>query len=183
MKGENAMAKAKKQTAKVGRPSSFTEEVGDEICRLISEGNSMRQVCLQPGMPTRETLMRWAEAVPEFQSALARARETCADWHADQGLAELQQCKGQSKEHVAAAREIAKYHLSLARVIDSKRYGDQSRFQVEHSGTVGPMKVIVNVVRSESTPKLIDVSPANNALPESAGEHLAIDNANNVTSL
>lgn len=152
---------------KIGRPSSYTPDVGDEICRLISEGNSMRQVCLQSGMPTRETLMRWAEAVPEFQSALARARETCADWHADQGLAELQQCKGLSKEHVAAAREIAKYHLSLAKVIDPKRYGDQSRFQVEHSGTVGPMQVIVNVVGYGAQPKAIDVSPSAEALPAS----------------
>lgn len=143
----------------------------------------MRQVCLQPGMPTRETLMRWAEAVPEFQSALTRAREACADWHADQGLAELQQCKGKSKEHVAAAREIARFHLSLAKVIDPKRYGDQSRFQVEHSGTVGPMQVIVNVVRADPTPEAIDVSPANDALPESAGEHFSIDYSNNLTSL
>jgi hypothetical protein len=55
--------------------------------------------------------------------------------------------------------------------------------EVEHSGTVGPMQVVVNVVRSDPTPKVIDVFPANDALPESAGEHLAIDNSNNVASL
>jgi hypothetical protein len=167
----------------MGRPSSYTPEVAAEICELLSAGKSLRQVCLTPGMPARDTILRWAEQSPEFQVDLARARETCADFHADEGLRVLTESMGQSKEHVAAAREIAKYHLSLARVIDSKRYGDQSRFQVEHSGTVGPMQVVVNVVRSDPTPKVIDVFQANDALPESAGEHLATENSNNVTSL
>ncbi len=135
MRGTKGAYPAKgKATGKVGRPSSYSAAVGEEICRLIAEGRSMRQVCLAPGMPDRGTLLKWADVVPEFANNLARAREDCADWHADQGLEELRDSKGQTKEYVAAARELAKYHLSLARVIDPRRYSE--RFEVERSGAI-----------------------------------------------
>jgi len=172
MKGENAMAKIEKPAAKIGRPSSYTPEVGDEICRLISEGQSMRQALLGPEMPDRNTVMRWAEAVPEFRMDLARARETCADWHADQGLVELQQCKGQSKEHVAAAREIAKYHLSLAKVIDPSRYSD--RVAMNHTiEDKTPPKVIILTIGPAKVPgqEAIDVEPIPEAITASCGTY------------
>jgi len=102
--------------------------------------------------------MRWADAVPEFAHNLARAREDCADWHADQGLVELQDSKGQSKEHVAAAREIARYHLSLARVIDPRRYSE--RVEVEHTGAVGGLGAIVVQVCAAPLPAAPTESPA-----------------------
>jgi len=158
------------EKSKVGRPSSYAPEVAAKVCELLASGKSLRQVCLTPGMPDRNTILRWGDSVPEFGIDLARAREDCADWHADQGLAELQQCKGLSKEHVAAAREIAKYHLALAKVIDPHRYGDQSRFQVEHSGSVGQsMQVSVVVKGYDPLPPAIDVASVDNALHVSNG--------------
>lgn len=162
--------------AKTGRPSTYTEEMGEEICRRVSQGESLRQVLFDPNMPTRGTVYGWREQFPEFAECLARAHEDAADWHAGKGLAELMECKGKTKEHVAAAREIAKYHLALAKVHDPQRYGDQSRFQVEHSGSVGqPMQVnlIITEHKAESkaidaSAKAIDVFPARFPLTESS---------------
>ena len=157
--GTNSMMKPQ---AKTGRPSTYTESVAQEICRLIAEGNSMRQVCLAPGMPDRGTLLKWADSVPQFAHNLAHAREDCADWHADQGLEDLRDSKGQTKEHVAAARELAKYHLSLARVIDPRRYSE--RIEHEHTGTIqgglGPV-VIQITAHAPAAPAVqaIDVAP------------------------
>ena len=158
--GTNSMMKPQ---ATAGRPSTYTESVAREICRLIAEGNSMRRVCLMSGMPDRGTLLKWADVVPEFAHNLARAREDCADWHADQGLEELHDSKGQTKEHVAAARELAKYHLSLARVIDPRRYSE--RFEVEHSGAIqgGLGPVIISITaHAPAVVSAIDVLPAVN---------------------
>lgn len=42
-----------------GRPSMFTDKLGIEICRRIAEGESLRSVCLDKKMPTRETVHVW----------------------------------------------------------------------------------------------------------------------------
>lgn len=34
-----------------GRPSSFTPEIAEEICRRIEEGATLRDVCGSEGMP------------------------------------------------------------------------------------------------------------------------------------
>ena len=40
---------------KMGRPSSYTFEVSEEICRQMAGGKGLRQICAQEGMPDRGT--------------------------------------------------------------------------------------------------------------------------------
>ena len=60
--------------AKVGRPSSMTEEVCDEICALIAEGESLRAVCRIEGMPSKATVLRWLRDNASFRAQYAEAR-------------------------------------------------------------------------------------------------------------
>lgn len=56
-----------------GRPSSFTPEVGKEICqRAIMR--SLRQVCMDEDMPSEQTVYLWLKQFPEFFEEYARAR-------------------------------------------------------------------------------------------------------------
>jgi hypothetical protein len=59
----------------MGRPSLYTEELASEICRLIAEGRTTRQVCSIEGMPSLQTLFRWFTMFPEFNELYARAKE------------------------------------------------------------------------------------------------------------
>lgn len=43
----------------IGRPSSFTPELGERVCQRIAEGRSVRQACTGDGMPHWRTVMRW----------------------------------------------------------------------------------------------------------------------------
>lgn len=36
---------------KAGRPSDYMPEVADDICSLLSSGESLLKVCKRPGMP------------------------------------------------------------------------------------------------------------------------------------
>lgn len=160
-----------------GRPSGYSVELGERICQGVASGKSLRQVLLEPGMPSRAAIHRWIDQYTEFRENLGRARETAADWHADKGLEELLESKGQSKEAVAAAREIAKYHMGLAKVHDPKRYGDQARFEVEHSGSVQGMgAVCINITAAQAAPVLaacapvLDVQAEKPALPDTGGQ-------------
>jgi hypothetical protein len=64
---------------KVGRPSEFTKELGDEICQQLSEGKSMRTVCAAEEMPNASTIFRWLRTNPEFCNQYARAKEESSD--------------------------------------------------------------------------------------------------------
>lgn len=44
---------------KKGRPSSYNEKLALEICRRISEGESLRSVCRDDSMPDRGTVHDW----------------------------------------------------------------------------------------------------------------------------
>ena len=81
------MAATPKPKAKVGgtrpgagRPSKFTDEIADEICRRIAEGESLRAICRDDHMPDRNTVFSWEDANPDFSAKCARARIRQGDW-------------------------------------------------------------------------------------------------------
>lgn len=71
----------KKQT---GRPSSFTVEIGDDICERLANGESLRAICADDGMPGRSTVFRWLGDNESFRDQYARAREEQAEALADE---------------------------------------------------------------------------------------------------
>ena len=62
-----------------GRPSSFTQETADAICERIADGESLRAICSEDGMPDKATVFRWLAAHEAFRDQYVRARETQAD--------------------------------------------------------------------------------------------------------
>jgi hypothetical protein len=69
-----------------GRPSSFTQEIADEICERLAEGESLRSICRSDGMPVQATVFRWLSIDEAFLKQYARAREAQADRLADEIL-------------------------------------------------------------------------------------------------
>jgi hypothetical protein len=63
----------------MGRPSDYTQATADEICERLSEGESLRAICLDDNMPHKATVFRWLAANEEFRDQYARARESQAD--------------------------------------------------------------------------------------------------------
>jgi len=59
-----------------GRPSDFTAELADHICQKLSEGQTLREVCRNEGMPAESTVRGWALDDREgFSAQYTRARE------------------------------------------------------------------------------------------------------------
>ena len=67
-----------------GRPSSYTPEIGDDICERLANGESLRRICLTPNYPRQATVFRWLAANQQFREQYARAREAQADTLADE---------------------------------------------------------------------------------------------------
>lgn len=59
---------------KTGRPSDYTEELAEAICLRLAEGESLRSVCRDDGMPCKQTVLRWLSQRPEFRAQYVRAK-------------------------------------------------------------------------------------------------------------
>jgi hypothetical protein len=70
-----------------GRPSAFTAELAQEICRRLAEGQTLRAVCRDEAMPQESTVRRWAlEDREGFLAQYATAREIGYQSMADETL-------------------------------------------------------------------------------------------------
>ena len=69
--------------APIGRPLSYTKDIGDEICQRLSLTESLRRICRDDHMPDRVTVYRWLwssdPVTEEFRNNYARARDIQAD--------------------------------------------------------------------------------------------------------
>lgn len=78
--------------AKIGRPSSFSWGVANEILDRIAMGESLRRICMEDTMPDQVTVYRWLRTTQdehhdwadEFRKQYAQAREYQADTFADE---------------------------------------------------------------------------------------------------
>lgn len=64
-----------------GRPSGYSEAIGDEICERIANGESLRKICLGEHMPSQAAVFRWLgdDRYVIFREQYARARLAQAD--------------------------------------------------------------------------------------------------------
>src|SRR5205809_2019717 len=70
--------------SRTGRPTLKTPELCAEICRRISEGETLQAILKDPGMPAWTTVHDWKQADESFRQALMRAREQQAEVWADE---------------------------------------------------------------------------------------------------
>jgi hypothetical protein len=63
---------------KPGPPSKFNQQLADQICDLMVDGNDLVEVCDILKL-NRRTVYRWLNEYPEFDAQCARARETLTE--------------------------------------------------------------------------------------------------------
>lgn len=67
-----------------GAPSTYSEHIANVICIRIAEGESLRKILRDEGMPAQSTVYDWLLRHPEFAEQYTRAREEQADSLADE---------------------------------------------------------------------------------------------------
>lgn len=111
-----------------GRPSSFTPEIGDDICERLANGESLRRICLTPNYPRQATVFRWLAANQEFREQYARAREAQADTLADE-IIDI--ADGKRAEYEGAEADVQRDRLAMdarkwvAAKLKPKVYGEK----------------------------------------------------------
>lgn len=66
---------------------TYTPELAAEICRRIALGESLRAICEDDAMPSREAVYNWLRVNAGFRDQYARAREDQAEHFLDEIIA------------------------------------------------------------------------------------------------
>lgn len=139
-----------------GRPSSFTQEIADEICERLSNGEPLAAICRDDHMPGVRTVYDWSEAHEKLSADIAGARARgfdkiaadCLDI-ADDGSNDYvvkkrpdgEEYDAFDAEHVQRSKLRIETRLKLLAKWDPKRYGEKA--EVKHSGDVGVTLVML----------------------------------------
>ena len=136
--------------AERGRPSKYTEEIANEICSRLSEGEPLAQICRDEHMPGLSTVYEWRDQPDkkEFSGNIVRAREAGFDHIAQDALRiadtplEGVEVTTDSDGKVTEKRSDMLGHrkmqietrLKLLAKWDPKRYGE--KLDLNHSGEI-----------------------------------------------
>lgn len=114
-----------------GRPSTYTEEMGDVICRRLVEGESIKQMCAGDDMPNASTVYTWIDRHPSFAEKYARARSAQTEAMLEDMLEIADNAKIDPQDKRIRI-DTRKWAMSKLR---PKKYGD--KLDLEHSGPDG----------------------------------------------
>lgn len=106
-----------------GRPTKFTRELANDICRRIMNGESLRQICADDHMPDRTTVHAWLSENEEFSNHYAHARDIQADTYADDITAIADEAV--DRDTAAAAKVRVDARKWVASKLKPKKYGDK----------------------------------------------------------
>jgi hypothetical protein len=128
--GLSRIAKPKRPAASnkapVGRPSNYSQKLAQDICRRISDGESLRQICASQGLPTKTSVMRWLGANAEFRDMYACARELQAEHFSEEILEIADDGSGDADpENVSRSRLRVETRKWLMVRMAPKKYGDK----------------------------------------------------------
>lgn len=148
----------------MGRPSEYTQELAGEICRMLAEGMSLREVCRHEGMPHESTVRLWAVDDREgFSTQYRRAREIGYHSMADELLEISDDASNdwmERQNETAEGYELNGEHLQRSRLrVDTRKwllskalpkvYGDKLELDNKHSVS-DPLADLLTAVASGS---------------------------------
>lgn len=135
--------------------SVYSEETVDIICERIANGESLKAICEDEGMPDKATVFRWLAVNEALRDKYALAREAQADalfddilTIADDGQNDWMERKNGDGENIRWMENGEALRRSQLRIdarkwmagkLRPKRYGE--KIDVEHSGAVRYEKI------------------------------------------
>lgn len=119
----------------------FSQEIFDEICVRIAEGESLRKICKDDKMPSLVTVWKWLNNSEELTKQYARAREEQAETFVDE-IQEISDAKipldafGKiDNGAVNQARLRVDSRKWIASKLKPKKFGDFTKVQAEVKDT------------------------------------------------
>lgn len=112
---------------------TLTPELEDAILSRIEEGESMRQICSDEGMPSRRTVLRWLRENNSFATKCARARDEQADFTFDRHQDIIEDMFAGTIQTDQARVALSALQWRAAKLAP-KKYGDKQT--IDHEGSI-----------------------------------------------
>jgi hypothetical protein len=148
---------------------AYSQEIADAICERISNGEPLRKICQDDGMPAWRTVYDWLAEKQEFAARIARAREMGFDAIAQQALMIADTpFEGEEVTEKATGIEIRRgdmlghrklqieTRLKLLAKWDPKRYGDKIEQTVQGGDKPVEHKHSVTLTPEEAYKRMLD---------------------------
>lgn len=121
--------------ARVTTERDYRMETTAEMCRRVSEGESMQKICKEPDMPSVGTFLRWCHDDAEIGQMYIVALRLRAAGHAEELLIDLQKLDKCTEAHEVQALKVKinTRQWIMSRLLP-KQYGDHQI--IEHTGEV-----------------------------------------------
>ena len=124
----------------------FSQEIFDEICVRIAEGESLRKICKDEKMPSLVAVWKWLNNSEELVKQYTRAREEQAETFVDEILEIADENKDDTyldengkliinQEVIARSRLRVDSRKWIASKLKPKRFGDYTKIQAEVKDT------------------------------------------------
>lgn len=139
----------------------YTEEIAQAICERIANGEFLRVICREEGMPNWRTVYLWIETKPEFAKRMETARQIGADAIAEDSLIELDKEPERTETqfgdkvdagHVQIMKVRADHRLKMLAKWHPKKYGD--KLAIGGADDLPPLKTMTDEALDERIKKL-----------------------------
>lgn len=71
---------------KLGRPTTYTPELGDIVCEGIASGKPLVKICESDSLPEPRSIYRWLRENEDFRHNYEMAKDDMADYMADESI-------------------------------------------------------------------------------------------------
>ena len=126
----------------MGQPSTYTTEIGNEICARLAEGEPLRVICRDEHMPAWRTVYDWIDADAEFAAHIAHARQLGFDAIAESTMEIIDAAPDRDPNTgkidpawVQHQKLRAEHRLKLLAKWSPKKYGEK----IDHTSSDGSM--------------------------------------------
>lgn len=123
-----------------GRPTDYTEDLANNICERISNGESLKKITDEEAYPSRVSVHAWLIKYPDFLNKYEAARDMQADVYAD----EMDDIARDEKLDVQRARLIIDTRKWTASKLKPKKYGDKIDHTTDGKALPAPIITLPN---------------------------------------
>jgi hypothetical protein len=120
----------------MGRPSTYSDEIFDQICTRLENGEVLKAICRDEQMPDRSTVLRWIAADDGKRRKYEAARRACVEFWSDEiieiatdsskdTIVDRKGRRGCNHEWVSRSRLRIDTMWKLMRSIAPERYGEK----------------------------------------------------------
>lgn len=134
------------------RSGTFSKILLDVICSRIANGESLRKMCDEEGMPSYATISRWRREDPEIRMAFERAFEDHADYTANKiiDIAEKAYLDKVDVDQMAAVKHFTENLWKSAAVHKPRQYAPNMKISGDANA---PLQLIIDTgIRRKSDP-------------------------------